>query len=681
MAATQLSTPNTTNNNNNSNFTVSIKRETILSSPSPPESSSSSSLSNSSTSSVTLPLKFKQDLPAVLNNNINEATTATSLDTNNNKLETNNSSSNNDMNSSKALLATSMYYHLAASSASSSSSPPPIISTLNNTNKILNDGSYLTTTGGPATNFMPQQLSQHQHIQQHQLNNNNLLTSQHFNQQQQQHTNINNNNNHLQHHQQQQQHQLLQQHHQQQQQQQIPQHYQHAHDGLNPWLFDSTNNYFNHHHHHNNTTSGDTPLSQYGTNISLPNPYANTAATAGVVNNTNATNANRQMFSNQLWPHHATNPATSTPQQQLQISPNQQHQPMYSSFLEPNLALKSSSTSSSSSSSIANKTVNNSNNLNGPNSDDSDLAHLCGNGMDFSQSEEDSVSNDDLEIFAKQFKQRRIKLGFTQADVGLALGTLYGNVFSQTTICRFEALQLSFKNMCKLKPLLAKWLEEADSSNGSPANMDKIAQQGRKRKKRTSIEQTIKGELEKHFHKNSKPTAQEISSLADHLQLEKEVVRVWFCNRRQKEKRMTPNGEYLPNDSLPTSSSPESIIDTDTNNYNGSVLSPAPSSLLLNNNNNNNLNTTSPPGTNNNNLIDNQLSLLQQHQQQQQQHYNNYQHYNQAHHNPYSLFQHHPNSNYLISNSNAIVTENNKLLNLRSNNPVIHERISPLYGR
>ena len=48
-----------------------------------------------------------------------------------------------------------------------------------------------------------------------------------------------------------------------------------------------------------------------------------------------------------------------------------------------------------------------------------------------------------------------------QADVGLALGTLYGNVFSQTTICRFEALQLSFKNMCKLKPLLQKWLQFA----------------------------------------------------------------------------------------------------------------------------------------------------------------------------------------------------------------------------
>merc|ERR1719220_711636 len=86
-----------------------------------------------------------------------------------------------------------------------------------------------------------------------------------------------------------------------------------------------------------------------------------------------------------------------------------------------------------------------------------------------------SGNSDDLEAFAKQFKQRRIKLGFTQADVGLALGTLYGNVFSQTTICRFEAQQLSFKNMCKLKPLLQKWLQFAvkesnlDQSNGFSA--------------------------------------------------------------------------------------------------------------------------------------------------------------------------------------------------------------------
>ena len=44
--------------------------------------------------------------------------------------------------------------------------------------------------------------------------------------------------------------------------------------------------------------------------------------------------------------------------------------------------------------------------------------------------------------------------------------------------------------MCKLKPLLFKWLEEADSTNASPnTTYEKLAGQGgRKRKKRTSID-------------------------------------------------------------------------------------------------------------------------------------------------------------------------------------------------
>lgn len=50
--------------------------------------------------------------------------------------------------------------------------------------------------------------------------------------------------------------------------------------------------------------------------------------------------------------------------------------------------------------------------------------------------------------------------------MGLAMGKLYGNDFSQTTISRFEALNLSFKNMCKLKPLLEKWLSDAGRPQG-----------------------------------------------------------------------------------------------------------------------------------------------------------------------------------------------------------------------
>uniref|UniRef100_A0A8D0EA49 POU domain protein n=1 Tax=Salvator merianae TaxID=96440 RepID=A0A8D0EA49_SALMN len=152
---------------------------------------------------------------------------------------------------------------------------------------------------------------------------------------------------------------------------------------------------------------------------------------------------------------------------------------------------------------------------------------------------------EELEKFAKTFKQRRIKLGFTQGDVGLAMGKLYGNDFSQTTISRFEALNLSFKNMCKLKPLLEKWLSDAessplDSSVSTASPYPPVSEMfGRKRKKRTSIETNIRSTLEKRFQDNPKPSSEEISMIAEQLSMEKEVVRVWFCNRRQKEKRIS----------------------------------------------------------------------------------------------------------------------------------------------
>ncbi|GFR29348.1 protein nubbin [Trichonephila clavata] len=159
-------------------------------------------------------------------------------------------------------------------------------------------------------------------------------------------------------------------------------------------------------------------------------------------------------------------------------------------------------------------------------------------------SPEEMTDLEELEQFAKTFKQRRIKLGFTQGDVGLAMGKLYGNDFSQTTISRFEALNLSFKNMCKLKPLLQRWLEDADASMNNPAALTNAHTTpesiGRRRKKRTSIETTVRLALEKAFLHNPKPTSEEISQLAESLTMEKEVVRVWFCNRRQKEKRINP---------------------------------------------------------------------------------------------------------------------------------------------
>lgn len=134
--------------------------------------------------------------------------------------------------------------------------------------------------------------------------------------------------------------------------------------------------------------------------------------------------------------------------------------------------------------------------------------------------------------------------GYTQGDVGLAMGKLYSNDFSQTTISRFEALNLSFKNMCKLKPMLQKWLDDADTLSMAPPllsdSQDPSDLVSRRRKKRTSIDTSIRVALEKLFLTNSKPTSEEIADYANRLQMEKEVVRVWFCNRRQKEKRINP---------------------------------------------------------------------------------------------------------------------------------------------
>uniref|UniRef100_A0A3Q1GR74 POU domain protein n=1 Tax=Acanthochromis polyacanthus TaxID=80966 RepID=A0A3Q1GR74_9TELE len=182
-----------------------------------------------------------------------------------------------------------------------------------------------------------------------------------------------------------------------------------------------------------------------------------------------------------------------------------------------------------------------------------DMSHLqMPKHMSMSAQEEPS-DLEELEQFAKAFKQRRIKLGFTQGDVGLAMGKLYGNDFSQTTISRFEALNLSFKNMCKLKPLLEKWLSDANSPSDSMSNPTSLPQlmegYGRKRKKRTSIETNIKLTLEKRFHDNPKPNSEEITLISEQLSMEKEVVRVWFCNRRQKEKRI-----FCPVASLPVKS-------------------------------------------------------------------------------------------------------------------------------
>ena len=115
--------------------------------------------------------------------------------------------------------------------------------------------------------------------------------------------------------------------------------------------------------------------------------------------------------------------------------------------------------------------------------------------------------------------------------------------------------------MLKLKPMLERWLHDTDmqGANGGSLNVSipngqthnpllntqshlpnncipNLISPGiesicKRRKKRTSIETQTRVNLERAFILNQKPTFEEIAELADKLNMEKEVVRVWFCNR------------------------------------------------------------------------------------------------------------------------------------------------------
>ncbi|NXL09842.1 PO6F1 factor, partial [Mesembrinibis cayennensis] len=153
-----------------------------------------------------------------------------------------------------------------------------------------------------------------------------------------------------------------------------------------------------------------------------------------------------------------------------------------------------------------------------------------------SGAEEDGINLEEIREFAKNFKIRRLSLGLTQTQVGQALTATEGPAYSQSAICRFEKLDITPKSAQKLKPVLEKWLSEAELRNqeGQQNLMEFVGgEPSKKRKRRTSFTPQAIEALNAYFEKNALPTGQEITEIAKELNYDREVVRVWFCNRRQ----------------------------------------------------------------------------------------------------------------------------------------------------
>ena len=160
--------------------------------------------------------------------------------------------------------------------------------------------------------------------------------------------------------------------------------------------------------------------------------------------------------------------------------------------------------------------------------------------------EEYTQAFSELRQFAEEFKTRRIRLGYTQGAVGQSLADRGYSNFAQSTISRFEQLQLSPTNAAAIKQILEKWLHEAESPLSSPSEGVVVGGAGgdvsivggcRKRKKRAVFTPQTKVTLEDHFAYNPRPNRATIEMLSGKLGLLPEEIRVWFCNKRQKTKQ------------------------------------------------------------------------------------------------------------------------------------------------
>ncbi|EEB18645.1 POU domain protein C, putative [Pediculus humanus corporis] len=148
----------------------------------------------------------------------------------------------------------------------------------------------------------------------------------------------------------------------------------------------------------------------------------------------------------------------------------------------------------------------------------------------------DGINLDEMKDFAKAFKLRRLSLGLTQTQVGQALSVTEGPAYSQSAICRFEKLDITPKSAQKIKPVLERWMKEAEERFKSGQNhlTEFIGMEpSKKRKRRTSFTPQALELLNVHFERNTHPSGTEITALAHQLGYEREVIRIWFCNKRQ----------------------------------------------------------------------------------------------------------------------------------------------------
>ena len=161
-------------------------------------------------------------------------------------------------------------------------------------------------------------------------------------------------------------------------------------------------------------------------------------------------------------------------------------------------------------------------------------------------SSQEAKEVDEYNEFATIFRNHRLKLGYTHADIIQQVGIRYGHSCSLDTIARFELVQLPLRAVRELKPVLQMWLKDTVKAAGtSEEELKEIIVHAstsinpkRERKRRTNVDSVIKSQLEEEFRRKRTPSQSEMQAMANRMGMEKEFIRVWFCNRRQRQKKL-----------------------------------------------------------------------------------------------------------------------------------------------
>ena len=186
--------------------------------------------------------------------------------------------------------------------------------------------------------------------------------------------------------------------------------------------------------------------------------------------------------------------------------------------------------------------------------------------------------------FAQDFRDLRIKSLYTEDDVSHALQLVYGQEFNSKLILDFEKLFLPLHSFLRIRPVMEKWItslrpndvvapcpdwnlpiEIARDRKRKMSSSDSDDRERRRLRKRTKINQESKQLLEAAYQTNPKPSGPNLLALARRINLDRDVVRVWFANRRQKAKKQPTSHE---NQAGPSAPNKGIMADMNIPNYN-----------------------------------------------------------------------------------------------------------------